>query len=217
MQTQLRETVNNRTFMLAAISHDLRTVLTRLKLRVEFIEDEQQIQKAIADINQMHIMLSETLAFAREASATEAWVKFDLAVSLQSLCDDYIDTGKNAAYKGPAKLAYIGQPSAISRAFINLIDNAVTYGQEAEIAIVHRKAAIEVTISDRGPGIPDGRKAEVFAPFFRLEHSRSRETGGTGLGLMIAKQVIQRHGGNVFLSNRQEGGLQVQISLPVQK
>ena len=215
MQTQLRELVNSRTLMLAALSHDLRTVLTRLKLRAEFIDNPQQTQKAIADIDQMQAMLDETLAFAKEELATETPVKFDIAESLQSLRDDFTDTGKSVTYTGVQKLAYVGQPTALSRAFMNLISNAITYGQIAEVELLARKTTIEVTIGDRGDSIPDEQKEAVFTPFFRLESSRNRETGGTGLGLTIAKQVIQRHSGTLTLINRIGGGLKVVVILPV--
>ena len=199
MQSQLRELVNSRTFMLAAISHDLRTVLTRLKLRIEFIEDDRQAGKAIADINQMQAMLAETMALAREESAAERFIKVDLAELLQSSCDNFIDHGKQVTYTGPAKLPYVGQPTALRRAFTNLISNAVTYGNEAEISLMSGKRFVEVSISDRGPGIPADLREKVFAPFFRLERSRNRETGGTGLGLAVVKIVIHRHGGKISL------------------
>ena len=113
MQERLRQLVNDPTFMLAAISHDLRTILTRLKLRAEFIEDPEQAQKAIADIDQMQAMLDETLSFAREDCATEGYIKVDLAELLQSLCDDFADAGKQATYSGPARLTYRGQPNTV--------------------------------------------------------------------------------------------------------
>ena len=195
MQERLRRLVNDRTFMLAAISHDLRTVLTRLKLRAEFIQDAEQAQKAIADIDQMQAMLDETLAFAREESTTENYIKVDLAELLQSLGDDFADAGKRVTYSGPARLTYVGQPTALRRAFMNLIHNAVTYGDEAMVTLGIGKEAVEVSISDRGPGIPAELREQVFTPFFRLEQSRNRETGGAGLGLTVAQTAIRRHGG----------------------
>ena len=215
MQERLRQLVNDRTFMLAAISHDLRTILTRLKLRAEFIEDAEQAQKAIADIDQMQAMLDETLSFAREDSATEGYIKVDLAELLQSLCDDFADAGKQATYSGPARLTYRGQPTALRRALMNLIHNAVTYGDEAEVRLTPGKERVEVMIGDRGPGIPSELREQVFTPFFRLEQSRNRETGGTGLGLAVAKTAIQRHGGEITLTEGAEGGLLVQVRLPI--
>jgi signal transduction histidine kinase len=214
MQARLRQLVKDRTFMLAALSHDLRTVLTRLKLRAEFIEDRGQAQKAIADIDQMQAMLAETLAFAREESASEAALKVDLAELLKSLCDDLADAGYLATYSGLDRFTYVGQPTALRRAFMNLMHNAVTYGQGAEVNL-RLGMAVEVTICDRGPGIPPDLQQTVFAPFYRLEPSRSRETGGTGLGLTVAKTVIERHGGEIILTNRPEGGLRVQARLPL--
>lgn len=207
MQERLRQLVNDRTFMIAAISHDLRTVLTRLRLRAEFIEDAEQAQKAIADMDQMQAMLTETLAFARAESMTEAPVRFDLAELLQSLCDDFADANQRVTYDGPTRLTYVGRPTTLHRAFMNLIHNAVTYGSEADVSLALKEKSVQVTIGDRGPGIPAELRAKVFTPFFRLEQSRNRETGGIGLGLAVAQAAIQRHGGNITLTERSEGGM----------
>ena len=213
MQERLRRLVNDRTFMLAAISHDLRTVLTRLRLRADFIAEAEQAQKAIADIDQMQAMLDEALTFAQEASVTEAYIKVDLAHLLQSLCDDFTDAGEQAMYSGPTRLTYIGKPTALRRAFMNLIHNAVTYGRRADVTLMSEPESVKVMIGDRGPGIAPDLREKVFTPFFRLEHSRNRETGGTGLGLTVAQTAIQRHGGEIRLTERPGGGLLVQVSL----
>lgn len=213
MQERLRQLVNDRTFMLAAISHDLRTVLTRLKLRTEFIADPEQAQKANTDIDQMQAMLQETLTFARAETASEADVKVDLAGLLQSLCDDLTDAGHQASYEGPMHLTYECQPVALRRAFMNLMENAVKYGEVAIIRLTLKPEWIVITICDQGPGIPPEMQEQVFTPFFRLEQSRNRETGGAGLGLTVARTAIRRHGGDITFDSI-EGGLQVRVVLP---
>lgn len=214
MQDRLRRLIDDRTMMLAAISHDLRTVLTRLKLRAEFIDDPQQHDKAVADIDEMRAMLDASLSFAREDTAEEQRTSVDLSSLLQSLCDDLADAGSKVAFEGPTRLAYWSQPVAMRRAFANLIGNALKYGNEAHVIARHAQGGVTVEIGDRGPGIPAAMREQVFAPFFRLEGSRSRETGGTGLGLSVARSVIRRHGGDITLQDREGGGLLVRVTLP---
>lgn len=214
MQTRLRTLIRDRTLMLAAISHDLRTVLTRLKLRTEFIEDVNQRHKAITDLDQMAAMLVSTLAFAKDDSAQAAPTQIDLASLLQSVCDDLADAGHRVNYDGPAHLSYVGRALALRRAFSNLIENGAIYGEAAAVTLVATAAQVKVEICDRGPGIPPEHHKNVFAPFFRLEPSRSRETGGTGLGMTVAQSVIRRHGGDIKLSNLAGQGLRVTITFP---
>ena len=214
MQDRLRRFVEDRTLMLAAISHDLRTGLTRLKLRSEFIADAEQQKKALADLDEMEAMLDATLAFARDDAAKEPRRRFDLAALLQSLADEQTDQGAQAAYDGPDHLPFEGRPTALKRAFANLVGNAVKYGGAAEIALTETGKGLRITVADRGPGIPEEARERVFAPFFRLETSRSRETGGSGLGLAVARSIVRRHGGDIALALRPGGGLVVTVSLP---
>jgi signal transduction histidine kinase len=214
MQERLRRFVDDRTLMLAAISHDLRTALTRLKLRAEFIPDEEQRDKAVADLDEMQAMLEATLSFARDDAEREPRTKVDLAALLRSLCDDLADSGQPVRYEGPDRLAVECRPAALKRVFANLIDNAVRYGGEALVSLGGAGDGVEVTIADRGPGIPEEMREQVFAPFFRLETSRSRETGGSGLGLAVARTIVHGHGGDITLEDRPGGGLQVRVSLP---
>mgnify|MGYP002823438961 CR=1 FL=1 len=216
MQERLRRFVDDRTMMLAAISHDLRTVLTRLRLRAEFIEDEEQQGKAIADIDEMQAMLDETLSFARDDAREEAAIETDLAALLQSLCHTLADTGQTALFNGPAHLSLQGRPVALRRAFGSLLDNALRYGERAQVSLSERNGEAVVEILDHGPGIPAEMREKVFAPFFRLEGSRSRETGGTGLGLASARAVFHRHGGRISLHDSPAGGLLVRVNLPMQ-
>ncbi len=213
MQVRVQRLIRDRTFMLAAISHDLRTVLTRLRLRTEFIEDATQQQKAEADLAQMEAMLTSTLAFAKADSTPEARTQLDLVSLLQSICDDLVDAGRVAQYQGPDRVNFVGQPTALRRAFTNVIENATLYGEEAEVTITAVIPEVRVEIGDRGPGIPEEMHEKVFEPFFRLEPSRNRDTGGTGLGLAVARTVIQRHGGDITLRSREGGGLVVAVTL----
>jgi signal transduction histidine kinase len=214
MQERIQRLVDDRTRMLAAIAHDLRTVLTRLRLRAELIDDAEQQEKAIADLDAMTIMLDETLAFARDDGAGEARQDVDLAVLVRSLCDDLADAGQPVQYLGPDRLRFACRPVALRRALANLIDNAVKYGREAQVGLHTERATIRLTIEDRGPGIPAAAREQVFQPFFRLEPSRSRATGGTGLGLAVARTIVHRHGGEITLDDRPGGGLLVRITLP---
>jgi len=214
MQDRLRRLIDDRTMMLAAISHDLRTVLTRLTLRAEFIDDPQQREKAVADIDEMRSMLDASLSFARDDTAEEARTSVDLSSLLQSLCDDLADAGNAVHYEGPARLPYWSQPVALRRVFANLIGNALKYGVEATVTAAPADGGVVVEIADRGPGIPTDKREQVFAPFYRLEGSRSRETGGTGLGLSVARGIVRRHGGDITLHDREDGGLIVRVTLP---
>ena len=215
MQERLRRFVDDRTMMMAAISHDLRTTLTRLRLRTEFIDDDEQRGKAENDLNEMLAMLEATLAFARDEAVAEARKSVDLAALLQSLCDDYADAGKRVMYAGPDRQPIQGRPVALRRAFSNLIENAIRYGGEATVRLTMADATIVVLVEDRGPGIPADQREQVFAPFFRLETSRSRETGGMGLGLSVARSVVRGHGGDIGLEDREGGGLRVRVTLPL--
>jgi signal transduction histidine kinase len=214
MQRRLRAFVQDRTQMLAAISHDLRTPITRLRLRADFVGDEEQRRKMLADLEQMETMIAATLAFARDDANEEPRKAFDLAVLLQDLCDAAADAGAEAAYDGTPALAYHGRPVALKRVFANLIDNAVKYGGAADVTLSVTDAGVTVTVDDNGPGIPEEQMEKVFAPFYRLEGSRSRDTGGVGLGLAAVRSIVRAQGGEVRLTNRDAGGLRATVALP---
>ena len=214
MQARLRSLIETRTRMLAAISHDLRTPLTLLRLRAENIENASEREKMLATIAEMDAMVAATLAFARDEARTEPRRRTDLTALLASTVDDMADTGLPVAMKPAEPLVCECQPAALKRALTNLLDNAVKYGKRAGAAIHSTPHAIEITIDDDGPGIPEAELARVFQPFYRVEGSRSRETGGIGLGLAIALSIVQGHGGQLTLSNRREGGLRAAVTLP---
>ncbi len=210
MQARIRRFIEDRTQMIAAISHDLRTPITRLKLRAEFVEDEEQRLKILADLDEMEAMISSTLAFARDDSARETKVAVDLVGMLVDLCDQF-----STAFDGPDQLDMILGANGVKRAFANLIENACKYGGGARVMVKCDGDNVIVTIDDDGPGIPVAELENVFAPFYRVESSRNRETGGTGLGLAVARSAIRANGGDVTLANRHSGGLTVTVTLPL--
>jgi signal transduction histidine kinase len=159
-------------------------------------------------------MLKAALSFARDEASPETATRMDLAVLLQGICDDLKDAGKPVTCIGPGHLVCTGRPVELRRLFANLVDNALAYGREAAVALAADGDTAEVTVSDRGPGIPVAMREKVFAPFFRLEPSRNRETGGTGLGLTVARSITHRHGGTITLEDREGGGLVVKVRLP---
>ena len=215
MTARIRRLVDDRTLMLAAVSHDLKTMLTRLRLRAEFIEDGEQKEKAAADLDEMQAMLEATLSFARDDAADERPVAVDLAAMLQSLAADLADAGRAASYDGPDRLTLRGRPVALRRVFENLLDNALRYGGEAAVSLRQADGRAEVRIEDRGSGIPAALRERVFDPFFRVEASRSRDTGGSGLGLAVVRAVVQRHDGEIALEDRPGGGLRARVTLPL--
>lgn len=214
MQDRIRRFVQDRTQMVAAISHDLRTPITRLRLRADVIEDEEQQTKMLKDLEEMEQMISAVLSFAREDGEAEPQARLDLGALLQSICDDMADAGQAVTMKEGPGLLFTGERLALKRAFTNLIDNAVKYGKCAEVRLLDGHEYITAQIDDEGPGIPEDEHEKVFASFYRLEQSRSRETGGTGLGLAFTRTIIRRHGGDITLHNRAEGGLRVEVTLP---
>ena len=214
MQQRLGALVRDRTQMLAAISHDLRTPITRLKLRAEWIDDPEQQAKVLADLDEMEAMIAATLSFARDDPAHEPRKALDLAHLLRTICDEVIDAGGEADYSGPDRATIVGRPLALKRAFSNLIGNAVAYGTRAMVVLDGTEDSAHIFIDDDGPGIPESELETVFEPFRRLEASRSRETGGVGLGLAVVRAVVGAHGGRVTLVNRPAGGLRAEVMLP---
>jgi signal transduction histidine kinase len=185
-----------------------------VRLRAEFIEDEVQQQKMLADLDEMESMISTTLAFARDEAGSEPMQDLDILALVQRVCDDMTDAGATVFFAGKGRIPCHGRPIALRRAFANLIDNAVKYGDSAEVSVRAERDSVTVRIEDRGPGIASEDREKVFEAFYRLDRSRSRETGGTGLGLTVAQNIIRSHGGAIALSNRADGGLRVEATLP---
>jgi signal transduction histidine kinase len=217
MQQRLLRFVADRTRMLAAIGHDLRTPITSLKLRAELLEDEEAKAKMLATLDEMEHMTDATLAFAREDATTEQSRTIDLAAAVASQVDDLAELGKPVSFAEAPRLPYACRPTALKRALGNLIENAVQYGERARVALHATSAGPLITVDDDGPGIAEAKMEEAFKPFVRLEASRSRATGGIGLGLAIARSIVLAHGGELILSNRPEGGLRAEIRLPAEQ
>ncbi len=216
MQRRIRRFVEDRTQMIAAISHDLGTPIARMRLRAEFVDDAEQQQKMLADLEHMEKMVFSALSFARDDTAREPMAKVDFRTMLHRVCDDISDAGFQVSLSIKEQtMACNCRPVAMRRALNNLVENAARYGGEARVAVTKQDDGIVVTIDDDGPGIPQDRHEDVFKPFYRLETSRSRETGGTGLGMTVARSTIRAHGGDIKLSNRDEGGLRMEVSLPM--
>jgi signal transduction histidine kinase len=188
----------------------LRTPITRLRLRAEFVDDPEEQQKMLADLDQMEAIIRSTLAFAREDADTEPTSPVDLRALLEEVAESHPPA--RLMTREPCTLR--ARPVALRRCFNNLAENAIRYGGTAEIAIRDLPGAVEVTIDDAGPGIPEDRLKDVFRPFVRLEESRNRDSGGAGLGLAIARSVTLAHGGAIVLSNRPAGGLRALVRLP---
>ena len=214
MQERLRRFVADRTGMLAAIGHDLRTPITSLRLRAEFIADQEMRQKILATLDEMQAMTEATLAFAREEAAGEPTRLVDLAALTESLCNDLADLGWEVAFAEGERVPYRCRPAALRRALRNLIENAVRYGERAWVELRCSADWIEIVIDDEGRGIPEAEFEHVFTPFVRLEGSRSRATGGVGLGLSVVRTIARSHGGDVLLRNRAGGGLRAVLRLP---
>ncbi|HVY16522.1 MAG TPA: ATP-binding protein [Rhodopila sp.] len=220
MAGRIRRFVQDRTELLTAIGHDLRTPITRLKLRAEFVEDEEQRTKILVDLEELEAMVSATLAFGRDARASEPVTALDLAELLRTILDDAADARPDLQdvllYEGPAHLTIQARSLSLKRALANLVTNAVNYGGSATVRLkppVNR--LVEVQVEDSGPGIPAAELERVFEPFHRGEPSRNRETGGVGLGLAIARNILRAHGGDITLANRAEGGARATVTLPI--
>ena len=213
MQNQIRRLVENRAQMLAAISHDLRTPLTTVRLRAENVAEPELRSKMLAALNDMDAMLSSTLAFAREGTEHEETCMTDIGSLLEAICEDMSDTGREVTCAVEGEILAPCRPVALKRALTNLVDNAVKYGGRADVSAKVNGRNVEITIEDEGPGIPETEMERIFLPFYRLETSRSRNTGGVGLGMAIAQMTIDTHGGSIDLYNRAGGGLCVQVRL----
>jgi two-component system OmpR family sensor kinase len=214
MQERLRRYVEDRTAMVGAIAHDLRTPLTRLRFRIEGLPEEQRA-KMSNDIDQMEEMISAALTFVRDASRPGERTPLELSSLLESLCDEMAETGASTEVESGEKVVLDGDPMALRRLFTNLLENAVKFGGRARTRVFRDASNAVVEIEDDGPGIPPADREKVFEPFYRREPSRSRQTGGIGLGLAVVRSIARGHGGDVLLVNRVGGGLTARVQLPL--
>jgi signal transduction histidine kinase len=217
MQRRIDGHLAERMRILAAVSHDLQSPITRMRLRVDLLDDAELREKLHGDLAAMQSLVGEGLAYARSAhSGVEAPRALDLHALLDSLACDYADAGQMVAFAGCAGLILRTRPQTLRRVLINLVDNALKFAGEVEMAVhLTSDDRICIDVLDRGPGIAQSELQAVLQPFYRLEGSRSRDTGGTGLGLAIAQQLSQVLGGELALSNRSGGGLQARLRLPL--
>lgn len=214
MQTRIRSHIRQRSQILAAITHDLQTPLTRLRLRLEKVDDAELRDKLIGDLTAMQGMVREGLDLARSMDAAGPMQQLDLDSLVDSVCADAVDAGQEVSVDGRTNAALMARPIALRRCLTNLIDNACKYGRFARIMATGDGKTATIRIHDGGPGIPEAEMDKVFEPFYRVEASRSRDTGGTGLGLTIARNIVEQHGGTIALHNLPGKGLQVTLTFP---
>jgi signal transduction histidine kinase len=216
MQQRLQAQMAQRDQFVAAVSHDLRTPLTRLALRAEALHDPQERLQFGRDIAEMDTMIRVTLDYLRGAAQAEAAVALDLPSLVDSLIQDQQDCGHDVATAEPlpALPPLQAQASALRRCIANLLDNAVRYGGSATVLLEDEGAGVRLTVQDRGPGIAEEELERVLQPFYRVEGSRNRNSGGVGLGLATAHDIARQHGGSLVLRNREGGGLQAELFLP---
>jgi signal transduction histidine kinase len=214
MQARIKRLVDERARALAAVSHDLRTPLTRLRLRAELVTDDRLRDQMAADLDSMAAMIDATLDYLRGLQDSEALRPIDMNALLQSLAEDAAVLGKTISVEGLAQAPYYGRLSGLRRALQNLIDNAIKYGHGAQLRIEDAADALRLVVEDEGPGIAPAELTRVTEPYYRPDASRSRETGGVGLGLSIVSDIALMHGGQLLLANRPQGGLSATLILP---
>jgi signal transduction histidine kinase len=218
MRERITTLIDDRTRMLAAISHDLRTPLTRMRLRSEFIEDEAHRSRMLGDLDQMRSMLESVLSFLRNDRKLEAMTLVDVASTLQLVTDQFADMGHKVSYDGPEHAMAVVRPDDLSRSITNLVENAVRFGAEVTIRLKASPDGVTIEIEDDGPGISDARKQVMLEPFVRGDDARNMdESTGFGLGLSIARSIVLAHGGELSLHDRAPQGLIVRIALPARQ
>jgi signal transduction histidine kinase len=214
MQQRLQAYVTDRTQMLGAIAHDLRTPLTRLAFRLESLPEAEKVRLR-GDVAEMEAMVRSTLSLARADNEPVNRQRLDLGSLTEQAADDLALTGRRITADATDMLVVDGDPGELKRLLTNLMENGETYGGEVSARAWRGDGLAVIDIDDRGPGIPESELERVFEPFYRLERSRSRETGGTGLGLAVVRSIARAHGGDVVLSNREGGGLRARVTIPL--
>ena len=217
MRTRLNRFIRDRTNMLAAISHDLKTPITSLRLHAEFIDNKSVQSKVLAALDEMKSMTEDTLAFIREDSQLEKTNTVDLVTLVESVANDLSDIGHTVEVAESNRILVRGRATALRRAIRNLLVNAIEYGKIALVRFEIGTFSVRVIVEDEGPGIPEAELDRVLEPFVRIEGSRSRETGGAGLGLSIVRSIVRSHGGDIILENRATRGLRTCLVLPLEK
>jgi signal transduction histidine kinase len=215
MRERIKGMLEERTHMLAAVSHDLRTPITRLRLRCEFIDDPATRTRMLDDLTHMNAMLENVLHFLRDGQRRQQATMIDLATSLQTICDQFADVGHHVSYDGPDHVVIRAYADELHRALTNLVDNAVRHGGKADVRVDLAASTVTVAIEDDGPGIADGGKEDMFEPFVRGDAARSmNNNSGFGLGLSIARAVIESHSGKLTLLDRAPRGIVAKVTLP---
>jgi signal transduction histidine kinase len=218
MRERITTLIDDRTKMLAAISHDLRTPITRMRLRSEFIEDDVHRRRMLGDLDQMRSMLESVLSFLRNDRKLESMTLADIASTLQLVTDQFADMGHKVGYDGPEHAMATVRPDDLHRSVTNLVENAIRFGAEATIRLKVLPDTVTIEVEDDGPGISDARKDVMLEPFVRGDDARNMdEAAGFGLGLSIARTIVLAHGGELSLHDRQPHGLIVRIHLPVRQ
>ncbi len=213
MQGRVNRLLHERTHMIAAIAHDLRTPLTRLSFRLDGLP-EPLGTKVDADLREMKTMISAALDFMRDRSLGTQRQPLDFRLLVESVADDLVDVGYDVSIVPGPPVTLDGDPVALRRAVVNLVENGLKYGQRVRLRLRAGHGECLLEVDDDGPGVPETMQQQVFAPFFRLESSRNRDTGGIGLGLATVRAIVLDHGGSIVLRNRKEGGLRVVVALP---
>jgi signal transduction histidine kinase len=214
MRTRVRLLVDERTRMLAAISHDLRTPLTRLRLRSERVTDGAAREHMLGDIAAIDAMIGETLAYLRDGGSSELVELVDLPSLLQTICGEFSDLGHEVIYEGPSRFSFGCRAGALARAVTNVVDNGVKHGSKVTVTLgAPSPSTARIDIADDGPGIPPGLREKAFEPFFKADSARSASRSGFGLGLSIARDIVERHGGSITLADNTPCGLLVRMSL----
>ena len=214
MRVRIKAMLTEKDHMLGAIGHDLRTPLASLRVRAECVDDEEERERMAQTIDEMNHMLDDILSLARLGRPSEAPTMVDLSALVDAAVEDYRDLGHQLAFEPGARVTAAVRSNLIKRAVRNLIENALKYGRDVEVALTPDADGVAIEVADRGPGIPDDQIERMFEPFQRLESSRSRDTGGAGLGLALARAIATGHGGRLTLVNREGGGLTARLWVP---
>lgn len=215
MQVRIADLIRSRTLVLGAISHDLRTYVTRLRLRLELMPESEQRQKVTTDLDAMQALMDDALVFARASFNGGSEETLDFGRIVKTECETRAAQGSAVTLTAPERPVMVhGSPAGLARLAANLIDNALIYGRSADVSLQEGKGVVELWVEDRGPGIPPQERTHVFEPFYRLETSRNRERGGAGLGLTIVRQIVESLHGSVIIEDRPGGGLRLRVTLP---